>query len=43
MYQNELWLLSDKDLMLLKYIATETGSKTIKAINEEISRRNKEE
>lgn len=43
MYNNELWLLSDRDLMLLYRMAQETGSKTIEAIRKEMSRRNREE
>lgn len=42
MYDNELWLLSDRDLMLLYRMAQETGSKTIKDIKAEMNRRNKE-
>ena len=42
MYKNELRELSDKDLLRLKWMAEETGSKTISAINAEMSRRNKE-
>lgn len=43
MYSNGLRSLTDKELMLLKYMAIETQSKNIKAINAELNRRNKEE
>lgn len=43
MYKNELWSLSDKELMNLKYMAIETRSNLINIINDELSRRNKEE
>lgn len=42
MYRNELQDLSDKDLMRLKWMAEETGSKTISAIKAELNRRIKE-
>lgn len=43
MYNNELALLSDKDLMQLYYIAQETQSKTINKIKEEMNRRVREQ
>lgn len=43
MYKNELQSLSDSELMLLLQIAREKRSKQIKAIYEELNRRNREE
>lgn len=43
MYKNELQTLSDSELMLLLQIAREKRSKQIKAIYEELNRRNREE
>lgn len=43
MYRNELQSLSDNELMLLLQIAREKRSKQIKAIYEELNRRNREE
>lgn len=42
MYKNELQSLSDSELMLLLQIAREKRSKQIKAIYEELNRRNRE-
>lgn len=42
MYKNELQSLSDSELMLLLQIAREKHSKQIKAIYEEMNRRNRE-